>query len=116
MERMLGVRLAMLRMIVDDDEYSIDDDDDDDYKADESADSSENESVPLARYLRPNKPASKQSHKQSSSVGGSSAMADPTVIIDGFGDCPKQSMFESFSQIVWVIWGWSFQKQCKWFF
>ena len=79
-----------------DDEYGIDDDeDDDDYKADESADSSESEDVPLARYLRSKKPASKLTHKQASSVGSSSSTADPTLIVDGFGDCSKQSMSES---------------------
>ena len=79
-----------------DDEYGIDDDEDDeDYKADESADSSESEDVPLARYLRSKKPASKLSHKQASSVGSSSSTADPTLIVDGFGDSSKQSMSES---------------------
>ena len=78
-----------------DDEYGIDDDeDDDDYKADESADSSESEDVPLARYLRSKKPASKLSHMQVGSVGSSSSAADPTLIVDGFGDYSKQSMSE----------------------
>ena len=40
-----------------DNEYGIDDDDN--YKADDSADSSESEDVPLVRYLRSKKPASK---------------------------------------------------------